>query len=850
MGLLCPNGKENKMAHSLNKVLLISLLAAVVAIGKVSGLLYTDGATQITIDATHYQIAFDKSNGNIAWIIDKSTNGKVTYGGKNGLLWFSRAGWSATERIESKSCPMTYTWEATSSTLTFHYTGALTVDVKVTASDANWIELAAQVVNTRTAVIDTFSFPADLLINVNEVKDAFYPRDPGITLSKEFFTARNSFVEIYPGHIFADFLAVQTTNGSLALYTKGKDKNLENTMVGYSDPGSGLNTTIQHKFSCSVALGQTRVFPPVAIRIGETYIASGTAYRNDNGIDKFPSLSEKLGAKKERFFSEVVYKWDMTATNLSFAESKAAIIDKLPLPGILLPATFQNGKHDQMYPDFLPPNPLFGTTEQMQDMVSYAHQKGSLVYPYVNFSWWDLNSPTLLNIPAGVSVASITDRPETYNGTRGVTVIPDKPFVLQRTTQERDLLCTKVGLDGLLEDQWGVHPMLTTKHFNGVQANLAAGKAYNLGTECGIDMQAQYLAAFFGSMLDWDVRWPAVVTPYAFYFPMQGVMLRDKVLLYQHGLSQIGWTHSKAMLRWNLAYGFQLSSTVFLYADSPTSPAPEDFLQDGLHIDDNPWIKVAGEFQKYVLSRYADENVSNFDALGNGIYKTTFKTFATYSSWSNQPYTISGNTLSPNGVATIADNGSALAGVFTAFNSVALSAGDHYIAMVRDSISIKLFHPKGAVTPITLTLPSEWKTYTLKSYSLGNAQLGDVPFTKNGQNITFSAAENLNSGPGGYYCLLSNQIAASIPEKLSLGDHGLPTRITVYDSFGKIMLTYQNTATSPANSAMLEKAGTLGLDNQNKELPSGTYFIKVESKSGTSVQKISAGKGRPSHLSP
>ena len=44
---------------------------------------------------------------------------------------------------------------------------------------------------------------------------------------------------------------------------------------------------------------------PYAIRIGDTYIGSGIAYRMDNGIDQFPSLSEKLGAKKERFFYDL-----------------------------------------------------------------------------------------------------------------------------------------------------------------------------------------------------------------------------------------------------------------------------------------------------------------------------------------------------------------------------------------------------------------------------------------------------------------------------------------------------------------------------------------------------------------
>jgi hypothetical protein len=807
-----------------------------------SALQYSDAGNLITIDAARYKVSFRKSNGSIESIIDKTTGSPVCYGNNGENLW---ATWSpaAQQWIGSSSCSVTYSWDGAASKLSLRFTGTMTADVTVAFSDESWMELRLRAQNTSGARIEYYSFPCELRLKIGEIQDAFYPRLPGVVLSKNFFTDHKTYDHGYPGFAFADFLAARTSNGVMALYTTEKNTNRECSKPGYHH-GDDTYSYMFHEFRCELNAGATREFPPVRIRIGDDYIKAMTCYREENGIDQFPSLADKLGSKKKEFLASPLYKWNIPAVNMSFQAAKAGLIDKLAVPGILQPVAFQPEGHDQHYPDFLPPDPKWGSTDDMKDMVSYAHQKGCFVVPYVNFSWWNTTAPTVQNLPAGVTIKDISLYAESYGtGKDGYVVNPNNAFVQQRIGQERDKLCNYVGLDGLLEDQWGIRVMPSTSYFNGVQKVLENQKEMGLTTECGADMQAQYLNAFIGSMYDFDVHWPETVTPYEFYFPMAGIILRDKSLLFQHGLSQAGWTHSKYMLKWNLAYGYQLSSSFYLYNQSATDPLPEGFAYPGLHIADNPWIKLVGVFQRHVLGRYADELVQNFEALGDSVYKTTFKTFKSYTIWKDQAYTIDGYTIAANGGATFADDGSAIAGVFTRFNDRDLSAGDHYLAMVRDSSIIKVFQPKGAATDITLTPPGGWSEFSLKAYTFAGTELGSVQFQEQSGSITFNYQGNVNNSSVGYYRLQAGKVdeTATIPDAFIPSQRvqgRVSIKVTVYNGQGKVMLSDRM-----GSAANLPAALTHLLGRRHICLPQGMYLMALESPAGTSVCKVLAGMG-------
>src|SRR6516162_11422703 len=63
---------------------------------------------------------------------------------------------------------------------------------------------------------------------------------------------------------------------------------------------------------------------------------------------------------------------------------------------------------DATDPDVLPPDPRAGTLEDLQSALAAAHARGDLVMPYLNVSWWNPQSPTVQQLPAGLSPTGVS----------------------------------------------------------------------------------------------------------------------------------------------------------------------------------------------------------------------------------------------------------------------------------------------------------------------------------------------------------------------------------------------------------------------------------------------------------
>jgi hypothetical protein len=167
---------------------------------------------------------------------------------------------------------------------------------------------------------------------------------------------------------------------------------------------------------------------------------------------------------------------------------------------------------------------------------------------------------------------------------------------------------------------------------------------------------------------------------------------------------------------------------------------------------------VVAVFQKYVFSRYAGERVTNYTGLGPAITQTSFETFTAITNWDdNSSYATAGYVLPPQGAMVKKNDGTLVAGVFTGYNSAALSAGDHYLIEERKSNQIIVRQPMGAATSLTIALLPGWTSATrLEAWAFdkGDQYLGKTAVTVAAGAATFTYERQLAGQAVAYYKIL------------------------------------------------------------------------------------------------
>jgi hypothetical protein len=652
-------------------------------------------------------------------------------------------------------------WDASTSTLTLTYTGTINVQVTITASGNASLKLQASVTNRTGANISGFEFPDSLKISESEVNNALLPMMPGAQISSVFFKEGRTYVNEYPGVMFADYLAINSTHGKITVYTQ-RWSILQPSLIGFEHLKDDAGfSKITHSYRTWVADTKTWFSPNVVINIGQDYPTTIQNYRIDNRIDEYKSLADKLGGAAQTYFASPMYKLDMAALKLKFADIQEAIISKLNIPGMIHFVAFQTGGHDHNYPDFIPPNKKWGTTADFTDVVNLIHDRGGLVVPYTNFSWWDNDGPTLAKLPADTplnTLINIKDSHglpgfETSGPNSGFVMNIHNTFVQDKITAQHNAFLNDLGVDSIFEDQWGARSAPydynpsgldvddpSTSYFEGVLGHYRDHNNSNLMTEVGVDVLADNGVGFMGTNYLWDMLgYRGATAGVTTYYPMAAMLLRDKVLLYQHDLAAETWTKNKDMLRWNLSQGYGLSNAFF------------DSNIPGINMD-NPWLNLIGVFQKYALSNYVDQLATAYDDLGNNVTRTTFSTYTVYSNWdTSKSYDVNGNTLPAGGVVTQANDGLVTAGVFTAHNGKPLSEGEHYIVEVRSPTEIKIFQTVGADTDIRIHKDSSWSNITVTAYSYDGRSLGTVTAVMDADNVEFNYVNTINGTPVGYF---------------------------------------------------------------------------------------------------
>ncbi len=659
-----------------------------------------------------------------------------------------------------------YQWQAATSQLRLDYSGhaeleevpgTIEVEIAITPSASSWLDLQLTLHNASERVIDQVLFPSDLLIAKADLQQALLPTLPGVLLDQPFFAKRARYDALYPSWqgLFADYVALQMQASSLTLYTIQQPAALESAKVSLINELD--ETRLVHTFypyipgtlatDPSATAQEGWAAPVVRLHFGQPYAATIAAYRRDNRLDHFADLHQKLGERYNAVVQGPLYKIEYDHPPAYWAD----LLRHVPAPGLLHWVTYwQNGVFDEGYPDYLPPRG--SDTAGLADLFAAAHAAGFLNMPYTNPTWWDDESSTVQEL--GAEALAMRDEPGAlrYECTGleprppcslanaahdsavnqgkpgwqwlhgGYPVSPYAPAVQQRISKTIAELTT-LGSDLIFEDQVGagdIHCIpasgdcrnyspwtpTPTAFRQGWLDHTERHAAVGLMTEVGYDRMAAHEIGFHGSLLLFDQRgetdfwWgPGYWHPY----PFATMLLRDKVLFYQHNLAPETFTDNLPTLRWNLAMGYQLS-----YGLNPVN---------GHGGADDPWLYAVSLLQRVVLAPYADAPITVFRSLETGVTETRFGDMRVFANWQRtRPYPIAGHTVAPDGFYLTNKAGTLTAGAFTAYNGQALSLGLHLLVEARTPTQITFWQPLGAPGPIALRLPPAWST--VKSVSV------------------------------------------------------------------------------------------------------------------------------------
>ncbi len=725
---------------------------------------YTQDGGLIRLANAHYEVALSIRDGGFVYILDKSTGEHVSKGNRASNLWVAPLDNGQVVESSTYADHFSQTWDEVNGMLTLSYTGDLAVQVSITVSEAPTLKLQASVTNNTGATVSDFQFPGHLKFTQAEVQDALLPMMPGALIDKGFFSKGRSYISLYPGVMFADYLSLNSTQGNLTMYTQ-RGQVVQPTLIGFEHLGDEPDyTVLTHKYQTWILSGVTWTSPWVVINIGQDYRDTIIGYRADNGIDQYKSLETKLGNLAESYFQAPIYKMDVAALRMTFADLQTQAISALNFPGIVHLVAFQPRGHDKNYPDFIPPDTKWGTTDDLIALVNAIHENGSLAVPYTNFSWWDSNGPTLGKLPPETALNSLINIKdshglpgfESYGPNSGFVMNLHNAFVTDKISNQHDILINTIGVDAIFEDQWGARSTPydfnpagletydpSTAYFEGILKHYLEHADNHLMTEIGIDVLAENGIAFMGTNYLWDMLgYRSATAGVTTYYPMAGMLLRDKVLFYQHDLAAETWTKNKDMLRWNLAQGYNLSNA-FLDPNG------------GLNME-NPWLNLIGVFQKYVLANYSDELIASYETVRDRVTRTSFLSYTVYANWDTErPYLNGDFALPPGGVMTQANDGSVTAGVFTTHNGLELSEGDHYLVEVRSADGIQVFQPLGSDTDIRIVKDASWANVQIMAYQYDGTVISTVDNSIEGDWVQFRYTNLFQSEAVGYYVISS-----------------------------------------------------------------------------------------------
>jgi hypothetical protein len=672
----------------------LASVAAAVAIG------FSQQGDRLVVYAPAYRVVLSAANGRILEIDD--ARGRKLLGGGYGCMWWLNPYHHATS-LGGCGFRVRHAWRAHTLTLTYGKTATVTVRAAATSFD-----LRLQLANGG-ATRDQIRFPAGLVGDTRTVRAGYSPNVlPGVRLKPAFFSRVGNPIQIYPSRwAFADYLSLDTAGGHVSLYTVNRGPiapvSLGFLHLGGNAPCSGHAYCVIHQFETWVPPNTKWTSPVVRVRVGETAQQSILAYRDDNGIDAYPSLSDKLGPALATLARSPLVKADVAKIAQPYAKWPLA---QLPSPILLHPVAYQVGGHDTGDPDFLPGDPQWGS---IAALIADTHAHGDLFMPYDNLSWWDPASATMRQTtPAAVAALDASGAPQMidYGDHKGVIVSPWSSVVRARSLQELDAW-RALGADCLFLDQIGARPWLRDfapaaptplAYDDGWLSLLAPVSDRCLMAEDGWDRLAANVVGFHGGLLMMQRELAAVDRYFGAGnwepYPLATWLVHDKVLMYQHDLYPLTMAADADVLTWNAAFG--LVESVEWRPGNETSP----------------WLVLAARLQKDLGPHYAGVALTSFATLAPGVTRSVFGDLTVVANRSEAVY----DGIEPHGFRATAS------GV-----TVQAYPGDHWLVDEKS----------GSVTTVRQPVGGDF-TVTVPGSSVTTSTGASVPFTASGGKVTFT----------------------------------------------------------------------------------------------------------------
>jgi hypothetical protein len=471
---------------------------------------------------------------------------------------------------------------------------------------------------------------------------------------------------------------------------------------------------IAHSFDTWVADGSTWESPTVRIRVGDTVDKSLAGFRTDNALDRYPSVADKLGAQAGAYEQSPLIKADPHRGLPGLADWKSEL-DRLPSPALVHPVHYQPGLFDEVDPDFLPLDPKVGTSADFRSMVAAAHQDGLLVMPYLNVSWWNTDSSTVKQLlakggAAGFAALDASGRPrmEPYKPFMGYVVSPYTQAVKDRVRDLMDQWQAENPTDCYFFDQIGARPWIrdfnpaapdSLSYYDGWLALMSQFAPRCLMVEDGWDRLAQSFAGFHGGLL--VVERESQEADYLYGagnwqpYPLLPLLLHDKVLFYQHDLSERTMTTDPWTLTFNEAYGFMLSYD----------------WDDTVNALYSPWLDVVGTFQHALGPYSAGQPMQSFGSPAANVTQTGYANMTVLANWSDSAaYSVDGYGVAPSGFLARTKDGGVVGGIFSGtFDTAPLAPGTHQLLVTRTASKVTVHQPLGDDTQLAVRLPSSWQ---------------------------------------------------------------------------------------------------------------------------------------------